>query len=104
MYINHIKILYLSKLKLVLGSFLTFAVTTSLVVDSYGAWGKEASTFFERVAARLAIHKSLPKSQASFELFSTHSPKSVEPYLCVFDVNVLCINTYEKIIYHYNYN
>ena len=46
-------------------------VSTPLVVDSYGAWGKEASTFFEQVAARLAIH--LPKSQASFELFSNLS-------------------------------
>ena len=41
-------------------------VSTPLVVDSYGAWGKEASTFFEQVAARLAIHKSLPKSHAGF--------------------------------------
>ena len=48
-------------------------VSTPLVVDSYGAWGKEASTFFELVAARLAIHKSLLKSQASFELFSNLS-------------------------------
>ena len=48
-------------------------VSTPLVVDSYGAWGKEASTFFEQVGARLAIHKSLLKSQASFELFSNLS-------------------------------
>ena len=40
---------------------------------AYGAWGKEASLFLEQVAARLAIHKSLPKSQASFDLFSNLS-------------------------------
>ena len=45
-------------------------VSTPLAGDSYGAWGKEASSFFAQVAARLAIHKSLPKSQASFDLFS----------------------------------
>eukprot|EP00731_Ephydatia_muelleri_P005745 Em0002g1921a len=48
-------------------------VSTPLAVDSYGAWGKEASLFFAQVAARLAIHKSLPKSQASFDLFSNLS-------------------------------
>ena len=45
-------------------------VSTPLAVDSYGAWGKEASLFLAQVAALLAIHKSLPKSQASFDLFS----------------------------------
>ena len=50
-------------------------VSTPLAIDSYGAcnWGKEASLFFAQVAARLAIHKSLPKSQASFYLFSNLS-------------------------------
>eukprot|EP00731_Ephydatia_muelleri_P008091 Em0004g429a len=48
-------------------------VSTPLAVDSYGAWGKEASLFLAQVAARLAIHKSLPKSQASFDLFSNLS-------------------------------
>ena len=45
-------------------------VSTPLAVDSYGVWGKEASFFLAQVAGRLAIHKSLPKSQASFNLFS----------------------------------
>ena len=48
-------------------------VSTPLAVYSYGAWGKEASFFFAQVAARLAIHKSLPKSLASFDLFSNLS-------------------------------
>ena len=48
-------------------------VSTPLAVDSYGAWGKEASLFLAQVAARLAIHKSLLKSQASFDLFSNLS-------------------------------
>ena len=48
-------------------------VSTPLAVDSYGAWGKDASLFLAQVAARLAIHKSLPKSQASFDLFSNLS-------------------------------
>ena len=48
-------------------------VSTPLAVDSYGAWGKEATLFLAQVAARLAIHKSLPKSQASFDLFSNLS-------------------------------
>ncbi|KAL5486989.1 hypothetical protein EMCRGX_G019539 [Ephydatia muelleri] len=48
-------------------------VSTPLAVDSYGAWGKEASLFLAQVAAWLAIHKSLPKSQASFDLFSNLS-------------------------------
>ena len=77
-------------------------VSTPLAADSYGAWGKEASFFFAQDAARLAIYKSLPKSQASFDLFSnlsiclrranarSHSRKSIEPNLSitgeVFDV------------------
>ncbi|KAL5481393.1 hypothetical protein EMCRGX_G021541 [Ephydatia muelleri] len=48
-------------------------VSTPLAVDSYGAWGKEATLFLAQVAARLSIHKSLPKSQASFDLFSSLS-------------------------------
>eukprot|EP00731_Ephydatia_muelleri_P002754 Em0001g2754a len=48
-------------------------VSTPLAVDSYGAWGKEASLFLAQVAAQLTIHKSLPKSQASFDLFSNLS-------------------------------
>ena len=31
-------------------------VSTSLAVDSYGAWGREASNFLTQVTARLAIH------------------------------------------------
>ena len=49
---------------------------TLLAVDFNGAWVKKASLFFNcfaQVAARLAIHKSLPKSQASFDLFSNLS-------------------------------
>ena len=48
-------------------------VLTPLAVDSYGAWGREASNFLAQVIARLMIHNSLPKSQASFELFSNLS-------------------------------
>ena len=48
-------------------------VSTPLVVDSYGAWGNEASRFLAQIIARLAIHKSLPKAQISFELFSNLS-------------------------------
>ena len=56
---------------------------------------KRLHCFFAQVAVRLAIHKSLPKSQASFDLFSNlsicliranASPKSVQPYRSVFDV------------------
>ena len=31
-------------------------VSTSLAVDSYGAWGREASNFLTQVTARLAMH------------------------------------------------
>ena len=48
-------------------------ISTPIAVDSYGAWGKEASLFLAQVAAQLAIHKSLPKSQASYDLFSNLS-------------------------------
>eukprot|EP00731_Ephydatia_muelleri_P016483 Em0009g907a len=48
-------------------------VSTPLAVDSYGAWGREASNFLAQVIARLTIHNSLPKSQPSFELFSNLS-------------------------------
>ena len=48
-------------------------VSTPLAVDSYGAWGREASNFLALVIARLAILNSLPKSLASFELFSNLS-------------------------------
>ena len=48
-------------------------ISTPLIVDSFWAWGKEALLFFAQVAAQLAIHKSLPKSQASFYLFSNLS-------------------------------
>ena len=48
-------------------------VSTPLVVDSYGAWGNEASIFLAQIIARLAIHKSLPKAQISFELFANLS-------------------------------
>ena len=48
-------------------------VSTPLAVDSYGAWGNEASSFLAQIIARLAIHKSLPKTQISFELFSNFS-------------------------------
>ena len=66
-----------------------------LAVDSYGAWGREALVFLAQVTARLAIHKSLPKSQASFDLFSkhkhlfnkskcqSHPPSSIELNLCL---------------------
>ena len=87
-------------------------VSTPLAVDSYGAWGKEASFLFEQVAARLAIHKSLPKSQASFDLFSNlsiclitaNARASVEPYLSVFDVyscmcHIHCINFYTAFVF-----
>ena len=32
-------------------------VSTPLAVDSYGAWGREASNFLAQVIARFAIHK-----------------------------------------------
>ena len=48
-------------------------VSTPLAVDSYGAWGREASNFLAQVIARLTVHNSLLKSQASFELFSNLS-------------------------------
>ena len=35
-------------------------VSTPLAVDSYGAWGREASNFLAQVIVRLAIHNSLP--------------------------------------------
>ena len=48
-------------------------VPTPLAVDFYGAWGREASIFLAQVTARLAIHTSLPKLQASLDLFSNLS-------------------------------
>ena len=44
-------------------------VSTPLAVDSYGAWGRDASILLAQVTARLAIHKSLPKSQTYFNSF-----------------------------------
>ena len=49
-------------------------VSTPLAVDSYGAWGKEASLFLAQVAARLAIHKPLHvniKDYSSLHAFCT---------------------------------
>ena len=51
---------------------------------------RAASNLLAQVTARFAIHKSLPKSQTSFEQFSNfnnskcqnHSPKSIELNLC----------------------
>ena len=48
-------------------------VSTPLAVDSYGAWGREALIFLAQLTARLAIHKSLLKLQASFDMFSNLS-------------------------------
>ena len=59
-------------------------VSTPLVVDSYGAWGNEASRFLAEIIARLAIHKSLPKAQISFELFANLS-------ICLTRVNARAI-------------
>ena len=45
-------------------------VSIPLVVESYGAWGKEAHQSFSKIASRLAIHGCVPKSMATFELYA----------------------------------
>ena len=42
-------------------------VSIPLVVESYGAWGKEAQQSFSKLASRLAVHGCVPKSMATFE-------------------------------------
>ena len=59
-------------------------VSIPLLVDSYGAWGNEASSFLAQIIASFAIHKSLPKAQASFEVFSNLS-------ICLIRVNARAI-------------
>ena len=45
-------------------------VSIPLVVESYGAWGKEAQQSFSKLASRLAVHGCVPKSMATFELYA----------------------------------
>ena len=47
-----------------------------LVVESYGACGKEAQQYFSRLASHLAVHGYVPKSMANFELISLMRPNS----------------------------
>ena len=44
-------------------------VCVPLAVETYGNWGKEAHTTFTRLATRLAICVSLPKSKVTAVLF-----------------------------------
>ena len=41
-----------------------------LVVESYGAWGKEAQQSFSKLASRLAVHGCVPKSMTTFEQYA----------------------------------
>ena len=45
-------------------------VSIPLVVESYGAWGKEAQKCFSKLASHLAVHGCVPKSMATFELYA----------------------------------
>ena len=45
-------------------------VSIPLVVESYGAWGKEAQQSFSKLTSRLAVHCCVPKSMANFELYA----------------------------------
>ena len=45
-------------------------VSIPLVVESYGAWGKEAQQSFSKLASRLAVHGCVPKSMATLELYA----------------------------------
>lgn len=44
-------------------------VCVPLAVEMYGNWGREAHTTFIRLATRLAICVSLPKSKVTADLF-----------------------------------
>ena len=44
-------------------------VCVPLAVETYGNWGSEAHTTFTRLATRLAICVSLPKSKVTADLF-----------------------------------
>ena len=44
-------------------------VCVPLAVETYGNWGREAHTTFTRLATRLAICVSLPKSKVTADLF-----------------------------------
>ena len=45
------------------------SVCVPLAVETYGNWGREAHTTFTRLATRLAICVSLPKSKVTADLF-----------------------------------
>ena len=45
-------------------------VSIPLVVESYGAWGKEAQQSFSKLATRLAVHGCVQKSMVTFELYA----------------------------------
>ena len=45
-------------------------VSIPLVVESYGAWCKEAQQSFSKLASRLAVQGCVPKSMATFELYA----------------------------------
>ena len=42
----------------------------ALVVESYGAWGREAQHSFSKLASRLAVQGCVSKSMATFELYA----------------------------------
>ena len=43
-------------------------VSIPLMVEPYGAWGKEAQQCFSRLTSCLAVHGSVPKSMATLKL------------------------------------
>ena len=45
-------------------------VCVPLAVEKYGNWGREAHTTFTRLATRLAISLSLPKSRVTADLMA----------------------------------
>ena len=44
-------------------------VCVPLAVETYGNWGRDAHTTFTRLATRLAICVSLPKSKVTADIF-----------------------------------
>ena len=48
-------------------------VCVPLAVETYGDWGREAHTTFIRLATRLVICVSLPKSKVTADLFGSLS-------------------------------
>ena len=60
-----------------------------LVVESYGAWGKEAMESFSSLASRLAITSSRPKSAVLSELYGRLNLNLLRANVRCYNVQIL---------------